>query len=81
VNGHPHAQGEGGLALGDVAMADAVGAVGGHSEGTIQPVEGLLAGPLRRPVVVVVDPVAVIQLVGQLGVAVRPGPDLGVLDR
>jgi hypothetical protein len=29
MDGHPHAQGERGLALGDVAMADAVGAVGG----------------------------------------------------
>jgi hypothetical protein len=30
VDGHADAEGEGGLALGDVAVADAVSAVGGH---------------------------------------------------
>ena len=35
-------EGEGGLALGDVAVADAVGAVSGHPEGGVEPVEGLL---------------------------------------
>jgi hypothetical protein len=48
VDGHPHAQGEGGLALGDVVVADAVQAVGGDAEGGIQPVEGLLAGEPPR---------------------------------
>jgi hypothetical protein len=52
VNGHANAEGEGGLALGDVAVADAAGAVGGDAEGGIQPVEGLLTGPLGWPVVV-----------------------------
>jgi hypothetical protein len=63
VDGHPDAEGEGGLALGDVAVADAVGVVGGDAEGGIEPVEGLLAGPFGWPVVVV-DPVAVVELVG-----------------
>ena len=40
------AMGQGGLALGDVTVADAVGAVGGDAEGGIEPVEGLLAGRL-----------------------------------
>ena len=42
VDGHPDAEGEGGLALGDVAVADAVGAVGGDAEVGVEPVEGLL---------------------------------------
>jgi hypothetical protein len=67
VDSDADAEGEGGLALGDVAVADAVGGVGGHAEGGIRPVEGLLSGPLGRPVVVVVDPVAVIEV----GVQVR----------
>ena len=46
VDGHPDPEGQGTLALGDVAVADAVGAVGGDAEGGIEPVEGLLAGPL-----------------------------------
>ena len=45
MDGHADAEGEGGLALGDVAVADAVGAVGGDAEGGVEPVEGLLAGP------------------------------------
>jgi hypothetical protein len=74
------ARGEGGLALGDVAVADAVSAVGGDAEGGIESVEGLLGCPLGRPLmVVVVDPVAVVQMVGQVGCAVRPGHDLGVV--
>jgi hypothetical protein len=44
VDGHPDAEGQGGLALGDVAVVDAVRAVGRDAEGGIQPVEGLLAG-------------------------------------
>jgi hypothetical protein len=60
VDGDADAEGEGGLALGDVAVADGVGAVGRHAEGGIQPVEGLLGGPLAGGVRVVVDPVAVI---------------------
>jgi hypothetical protein len=66
VDGHADAEGEGGLALGNVAVADAVGAVGGDAEGGVQPVEGLLAGPLGWPVVVVVvvDPVVGVELVG-----------------
>ena len=44
MDGDTDAEGEGGLALGDVAVADAVGAVGGDAEGGIEPVEDLLAG-------------------------------------
>jgi hypothetical protein len=60
VDGYPDAEGEAALALalGEVAVAEAVGAVGGDAEGGVEPVEGLLAGPLGWPVVVVVvDPV------------------------
>ena len=63
MDGHPDPQCQGGLALGDVAVADGVGAVGGDTEGGIQPVEGLLAGPLGWPVVVM-NPVAVVELEG-----------------
>ena len=62
MDGHPDPQGEGGLTLGDVAVADAVSAVGGDAEGGVEPVEGLLGGPLGP--VVVVDPVAVVELAG-----------------
>jgi hypothetical protein len=58
---------QGGLALGDVAVADAVGAVGGDPEGGIEPVEGLLAGPLGWPAVVVVGPVVGVHLEGLVG--------------
>jgi arginase family enzyme len=44
VDGHPDAEGQGGLALGDVAVADAVRAVGRDAEGGVESVEGLLAG-------------------------------------
>jgi hypothetical protein len=63
VDGHPDAEGEGGFALGDVAVADRVGAVGGDAEGGVESVEGLFAGPLGWPVVVV-DPVVGVRLVG-----------------
>jgi hypothetical protein len=63
VDGHADAEGQGGLALLDVAVADAVGAVGGDAEGGIEPVEGLLAGPFGWPVVVV-DPVVGVELEG-----------------
>ena len=63
MDGHADAEGEGGLALGDVVVADAVGAVGGDAEVGVEPVEGLLAGPLGWPVVVV-DPVVGVRLVG-----------------
>jgi hypothetical protein len=63
VDGHPHPQGEGGLALGDVAVADAVGAVGGDAEGRVELVEGLLGSPIGH-LVVVVDPVAVGEIQG-----------------
>ena len=66
MDGHADAEGQGGLALGEVAVADAVGAVGGNPEGGIQPVEGLLAGPLGWPMVVG-DPVVGVELVGLVG--------------
>jgi len=78
VHGDADAQGEGGLALLGVAVTDRLSAVGGDTEVGIQPVEG----PLGLPhwVDVVVDPVAMVQLVDEVRVAFRPGPDLGVLD-
>ena len=79
----PEPQGQGGLALLQVAVADGVGAVGGDAEGGVEPVEGLLGGPLGlglpQRVGVVVVPVAVVQVVGQVGVVVGPGVDLRVL--
>jgi hypothetical protein len=56
-------EGQGGLALGDVVVADGLGAVGGHAEGGIEPVEGLLGSPLGHSLVVV-DPVPVVRLQG-----------------
>jgi hypothetical protein len=53
VDGHPEPQGQGDLALGDIAVADAVSAVSGNAEGGVEAVEGLLGGPLGRSVVVV----------------------------
>jgi hypothetical protein len=53
VDGHPNPERQSTLALGDVAVADAIGVVGGDAEGGIEPVKGLLAGPLGWPVVVV----------------------------
>jgi hypothetical protein len=81
VHGHPDPQGEGGLAVLDVAVTVGVVLVGGHPEVGVEPVEGLLGGPLGRPVVVVVDPVAMVELVSEVGIALGPGPDLGMLDR
>jgi hypothetical protein len=63
VDGHPDPEGEGGLALGDVAVANAAGAVGGDAEGGVEPVEGLLAGPFGWPMVVV-GPVVGVQVEG-----------------
>jgi hypothetical protein len=73
MHGHPHAKRQGLLALGDVAVADAVRAVGGDPEGRVEPVEGLLGvadrGPLEVGVGMVVDPVAMVELVGQEGLS------------
>ena len=41
-----------------------VGAVGGHPELGVEPVEGLFAGRLGCPLVVVVDPVVGVRLEG-----------------
>jgi hypothetical protein len=79
VDGDADAEREGGLALGDVAVADAVRAVSGHPELRVEPVEGLLGDPLEGGMGVVVGPVAVVQVVGQVGVVVGPGPDLGLV--
>jgi hypothetical protein len=56
-------EGEGGLALGDIAVADPVRAVDGHPEVGVEPVEGLLGGPPGLPLVVV-DPVVRVELEG-----------------
>jgi hypothetical protein len=64
VDSHPDPEGQGGLTLGDVAVADAVNAVSGDAEAGVEPVEGLLAGPLGWPVVVVVAPVVGVQIEG-----------------
>ena len=60
VDGDADPQGEGGLALGDVVVADAVRTVGGDAEGGVEPVER----PLGRRMDVVVDPVALVELAG-----------------
>jgi hypothetical protein len=44
-------------------VADAIRAVGRHPELWVEPVEGLHAGPLGWPVVVV-DPIVGVELVG-----------------
>jgi hypothetical protein len=62
VDRHPDAEGQGGLALGDIVVADPVGAVGGDAEAGVEPVEGLLGGANDLP------GVAVSQLAGQVGV-------------
>ena len=59
MDGDADAEGQGGLALVDVVVADGVVAVDGDAEAGVEPVEGLLGGALR---------VAVPQLVGQVGV-------------
>jgi hypothetical protein len=64
VDGHPDAKGQGSLALGDVAVADAVSAVGGDAEGGVQPIKGLLGAPLGHSVVIV-NPVVGVQLDGR----------------
>jgi hypothetical protein len=70
MHSHPDAEGQGGLALGDVAVADVARVVGRDPEGGVEPVKGLLGGPLVGWVGVVVDPVSVVQVVG-------PGTDAG----
>ena len=80
VDGHPDPEGEGGLALLGVVVAEAMRAVGGHAELGVEPVKGPLGGPLGWPVMVVVEPVAVVQLMGQIGVALGPGTHLRMLD-
>jgi hypothetical protein len=40
VDRHPHAEGEGALALDGVVVADRVGAVGGDTEGGVELIEG-----------------------------------------
>jgi ABC-type sugar transport system ATPase subunit len=67
VDGHPDPKDQGGLALGDIAMADVVEAVGGHAEGGVEPVEGLLG--VADAVALEVG-VGVAELVGQAGVVV-----------
>ena len=67
MHGHANPEGEGGLALSDVTVTDVVSAVGGDAEGGIQPVEGLFAGRLGWPLVVVMDPVVRVQLEGLVG--------------
>jgi hypothetical protein len=53
--------------------------VGGDAELGVEPVEGPLGRQLGRGMAVVVDPVAVVPVVGEIGVVVGPGPDLGVV--
>src|SRR5829696_559741 len=72
VDGDADAEGQGGLALGEVVVADGVGAVGGDAEAGVEPVEGLLGGPLGGRVGVVVGGVAVVEVVFQIGVVVEP---------
>jgi hypothetical protein len=68
VDGDADTERQGVLALGNVAVADAVGVVGGHPEVGVEVVEGLLAGAFGRLVGVIVVPVAVVGLVGAGGV-------------
>ena len=70
VHGHPHAEREGGLPILQGSLAVGVVLVGGDPVVGVDPVEGLLGSPLEGPVGVVVDPVAVVQLVRPVGVIV-----------
>jgi hypothetical protein len=79
MDSHTDAERQGALAMGDVTVADAVRTVGGHPEGGVEPVEGLLGVPFGGRVVVVGVPIAVVEFVGKVGVAVGPGADLGVV--
>jgi hypothetical protein len=79
MHGHPDPQDEGGLPVLDGAPAVGVVGVGGHAELGIEPVEGLFGVPLSGRMRVVVDLVAMVPLVGAVGVVVGPGADLGVL--
>src|SRR5215218_10568932 len=80
VDGHPDPECQGGFPVTDRLAAALAALVVGDAEVGVEPVEGLLGGALSRSVVAVVDPVAMVQLVWQVGVVVRPGPDLGMLD-
>jgi hypothetical protein len=62
VDSDADAEGEGGFALDDVAVADGLGVVGGDAEGGVEPVEGLFGGPFGHSLVL--DPVAVVELEG-----------------
>jgi hypothetical protein len=79
MDSHPHAQGEGRLAVADGSAAVGVVGVGGDTELRVEAVEGPLGLCLPHWVGVVIDPVAMILLVGQVGVGLGPGPDLGVI--
>jgi hypothetical protein len=79
VDGHPHAQGEGGLAVLDRLAAVGVVVVGGDTELGVEPVEGLLGGPPAGGVGMVVVPVVMVELVGPVGVVLGPGAHLGVV--
>src|SRR5512133_3934107 len=66
-DGDPGAEGEGGFAVAHALVAVGAVGVGGDAEGGVELVEGLLAGPLGWPVVVVVvvvDPVVGVHLEG-----------------
>jgi hypothetical protein len=75
VDGDPQSEGEGGFAVADGLAAVGVVLVGGDAVVGVELVEGLLGGPLAGRVV----PVAMVQLVGLVGVVVGPGAHLGVL--
>jgi hypothetical protein len=81
MHGDAHAQGQGALALLDVVVAGAVRVVGGYAEAGVELVEGPLGLSLSFAggVGVVVDPFAMVPLVGQVRVVVGPGPHLGVV--
>ena len=67
VDGDSHPEGEGGLALGDVAVADAVSPVSGHPELGVEPVKGLLGVADGVPLEI---GMAVAELIGEAGVVV-----------
>jgi hypothetical protein len=67
VDGHPHSQGQGGLAVADGLAAVVVALVGRDAELGVEPVEGLLS---VADVVPLELRVGVVELVGQTGVVV-----------
>jgi hypothetical protein len=72
MDGDADPEGEGGLAVPEGLAAVGVVLVGGDAELGVEPVEGLLGGLLVGRKLLVADPVMMVELVREAGVAVGP---------